>query len=182
MGLLHLCLILNLISPCDVTKDTCATPDGDGKREIAYPTLSSNEICIHQDVFYSRNLSTFSFKGYIYYMPRVRSQYIAEMRERFEVVDRVKATSEEKASLTKAIEDEQRSSPEVTPSKESTLPKDKADAVKLKFAVEEEDEEEKVEIEEVEENEENDVESGIKVSSFLGFLISILYASNNPQC
>ena len=115
-------------------------------------------------------------------MPRVRSQYIAEMRERFEVVDRVKATSEEKASLTKAIEDEQRSSPEVTPSKESTLPKDKADAVKLKFAVEEEDEEEKVEIEEVEENEENDVESGIKVSSFLGFLISILYASNNPHC
>ena len=115
-------------------------------------------------------------------MPRVRSQYIAEMRERFEVVDRVKATSEEKASLTKAIEDEQRSSPEVTPSKESTLPKDKADAVKLKFAVEEEDEEEKVEIEEVEENEENDVESGIKVSSFLGFLISILYASNNTHC
>ena len=114
-------------------------------------------------------------------MPRVRSQYIAEMRERFEVVDRVKATSEEKASLTKAIEDEQRSSPEVTPSKESTLPKDKADAVKLKFAVEEEDEEEKVEIEEVEENEENDVESGIKVSSFLGFLISILYASNNTE-
>ena len=115
-------------------------------------------------------------------MPRVRSQYIAEMRERFEVVDRVKASAEEKASLTKAIEDEQRSSPEVTPSKESTLPKDKADAVKLKFAVEEDEEEEKdeVEIEEVEENE--DVESGIKVSSFLGFLISILYASNNPHC
>ena len=115
------------------------------------------------------------FQGYICYMPRVRSQYIAEMRERFEVVDRVKASAEEKASLTKAIEDEQRSSPEVTPSKESTLPKDKADAVKLKFAVEEDEEEEKdeVEIEEVEENE--DVESGIKVSSFLGFLISILY-------
>ena len=39
------------ITVCDVTKDTCATPDGDGKREIAYPTLSSNEICIHQDFF-----------------------------------------------------------------------------------------------------------------------------------
>ncbi len=116
-------------------------------------------------------------------MPRVRSQYIAEMRERFEVVDRVKASAEEKASLTKAIEDEQRSSPEVTPSKESTLPKDKADAVKLKFAVEEDEEEEKdeVEIEEVEENE--DVESGIKVSSFLGLsnINIVCLASNNRE-
>ena len=105
-------------------------------------------------------------------MPRVRSQYIAEMRERFEVVDRVKASAEEKASLTKAIEDE-RSSPEETPSKENTLPKD-AEVVKLKFALEddvesnkddEENSEKKeagddVEIEEVDE----DVESGIKVS------------------
>ena len=116
-------------------------------------------------------------------MPRVRSQYIAEMRERFEVVDRVKASAEEKASLTKAIEDEQRSSPEVTPSKESTLPKDKADAVKLKFAVEEDGEEGKdeVEIEEVEENE--DVESGIKVSSFLGLsnINIVCLASNNRE-
>ena len=116
-------------------------------------------------------------------MPRVRSQYIAEMRERFEVVDRVKASAEEKASLTKAIEDEQRSSPEVTPSKESTLPKDKADAVKLKFAVEEDEEEEKdeVEIEEVEENE--DVESGIKVSSFFGLsnINIVCLASNNRE-
>ena len=103
-------------------------------------------------------------------MPRVRSQYIAEMRERFEVVDRVKASAEEKASLTKAIEDEQRSSPEVTPSKENTLPKDSADAVKLKFALDEDEESgktaEEVEVEEAEENDEN-VESGIKVSTYL---------------
>ena len=54
-----------------------------------------------------------------YYMPRARSQYIAEMRERFEVVDRVKASAEEKASLTKAIhqEDSDPSSVENTPSK-----------------------------------------------------------------
>ena len=53
------------------------------------------------------------------YMPRARSQYIAEMRERFEVVDRVKASAEEKASLTKAIhqEDSDPSSVENTPSK-----------------------------------------------------------------
>ena len=52
-------------------------------------------------------------------MPRARSQYIAEMRERFEVVDRVKASAEEKASLTKAIhqEDSDPSSVENTPSK-----------------------------------------------------------------
>ena len=54
-------------------------------------------------------------------MPRVRSQYIAEMRERFEVVDRVKASAEEKASLTKAIQEDEVSSPEVSPSKENTL-------------------------------------------------------------
>ncbi len=41
-------------------------------------------------------------------MPRGRSQYIAEMRERFEVVDRVKASAEEKASLTKAIQQVQK--------------------------------------------------------------------------
>ena len=52
-------------------------------------------------------------------MPRARSQYIAEMRERFEVVDRVKASAEEKASLTKAIhqDDSDPSSVENTPSK-----------------------------------------------------------------
>ena len=109
-------------------------------------------------------------------MPRVRSQYIAEMRERFEVVDRVKASAEEKASLTKAIEDEQRSSPEVTPSKENTLPKDSADAVKLKFALDEDEESgktaEEVEVEEAEENDEN-VESGIKVSTYLFYVCKI---------
>ena len=104
-------------------------------------------------------------------MPRARSQYIAEMRERFEVVDRVKASAEEKASLTKAIEDE-RSSPEETPSKENTLPKD-AEAVKLKFALEDdhedsnkdddEDSEKKEAGDEIEEVDE-DVESGLKVS------------------
>ena len=58
-----------------------------------------------------------------YYMPRARSQYIAEMRERFEVVDRVKASAEEKASLTKAIhqEDSDPSSVENTPSKVESL-------------------------------------------------------------
>ena len=104
-------------------------------------------------------------------MPRARSQYIAEMRERFEVVDRVKASAEEKASLTKAIEDE-RSSPEETPSKENTLPKD-AEVVKLKFALEDdneesnkdedEDSEKKEAGDEIEEVDE-DVESGLKVS------------------
>ena len=56
-------------------------------------------------------------------MPRARSQYIAEMRERFEVVDRVKASAEEKASLTKAIhqEDSDPSSVENTPSKVESL-------------------------------------------------------------
>ena len=56
-------------------------------------------------------------------MPRARSQYIAEMRERFEVVDRVKASAEEKASLTKAIhqEDSDPSSVENTPSKVKSL-------------------------------------------------------------
>ena len=56
-------------------------------------------------------------------MPRARSQYIAEMRERFEVVDRVKASAEEKASLTKAIqqEDSDPSSVENSPSKVVTV-------------------------------------------------------------
>ena len=76
------------------------------------------------------------------YMPRVRSQYIAEMRERFEVVDRVKASAEEKASLTKAIQEDEdmqpssSSSAEVSPSKENTLRKDDMDSkngVKLTF-------------------------------------------------
>ena len=68
-----------------------------------------------------------------YYMPRARSQYIAEMRERFEVVDRVKASAEEKASLTKAIQEDSEvsSSPEVSPSKENTLKKE--DVIKLSF-------------------------------------------------
>ena len=72
-------------------------------------------------------------------MPRARSQYIAEMRERFEVVDRVKASAEEKASLTKAIqqEDSDPSSVEVTPSKENTLRKDE---VKLTFALQDDEE------------------------------------------
>ena len=67
--------------------------------------------------FCNENFSFFSFSEY--YMPRGRSQYIAEMRERFEVVDRVKASAEEKASLTKAIqqEDSDPSSVEVSPSK-----------------------------------------------------------------
>ena len=64
-------------------------------------------------------------------MPRARSQYIAEMRERFEVVDRVKASAEEKASLTKAIQEDEVSSPEVSPSKENTLKKE--DVIKLSF-------------------------------------------------
>ena len=66
-------------------------------------------------------------------MPRARSQYIAEMRERFEVVDRVKASAEEKASLTKAIQEDSEvsSSPEVSPSKENTLKKE--DVIKLSF-------------------------------------------------
>ena len=72
-------------------------------------------------------------------MPRARSQYIAEMRERFEVVDRVKASAEEKASLTKAIqqEDSDPSSVEVTPSKENTLRKDE---IKLTFALQDDEE------------------------------------------
>ena len=77
------------------------------------------------DMFSCRNnavldFSVISFLSFSeYYMPRGRSQYIAEMRERFEVVDRVKASAEEKASLTKAIqqEDSDPSSAEVSPSK-----------------------------------------------------------------
>lgn len=110
-------------------------------------------------------------------MPRVRSQYIAEMRERFEVVDRVKASAEEKASLTKAIENEQESisSPEASPSKENTLRKD--EAVKLKFEDdnlgkdEDEIQEEKI----PEDEEEEDVESGkIKVTT-LKKLLAFLF-------
>ena len=65
-------------------------------------------------------------------MPRARSQYISEMRERFEVVDRVKASAEEKASLTKAIQEDEVSSPEVSPSKENTLKKEDI-VIKLSF-------------------------------------------------
>lgn len=106
-------------------------------------------------------------------MPRVRSQYIAEMRERFEVVDRVKASAEEKASLTKAIAEEE-SSPEVSPSKENTLRKDEQ-VVKLTFeddAVLEKTskKEDEIEAAAAEDNEadedDNDVETGIKVLIF----------------
>lgn len=104
-------------------------------------------------------------------MPRVRSQYIAEMRERFEVVDRVKASAEEKASLTKAIQDEESSSPEVSPSKENTLRKD--EVVKLTFEDDEKtSKKEENSIEKAEDNEddnEEDVETGIKVIDFAPF-------------
>ncbi len=102
-------------------------------------------------------------------MPRVRSQYIAEMRERFEVVDRVKASAEEKASLTKAIQDEEdlsaSTSTEVTPSKENTLRKDEQ-VVKLTFEDPEVKDEDAEEINETkDEQEEEDVEAGIKVNA-----------------
>ena len=87
-------------------------------------------------------------------MPRARSQYIAEMRERFEVVDRVKASAEEKASLTKAIQQEDDSDPssvEVTPSKENTLRKDE---IKLTFALQ--DHEEKKSRQSTSDNDDND--------------------------
>ena len=90
-------------------------------------------------------------------MPRARSQYIAEMRERFEVVDRVKASAEEKASLTKAIqqEDSDPSSVEVTPSKENTLRKDE---IKLTFALQ--DDEEKKSRQSTSDNDDNDDNDG----------------------
>ena len=109
-------------------------------------------------------------------MPRVRSQYIAEMRERFEVVDRVKASAEEKASLTKAIhEDEISTSPEVSPSKENTLKKD--DVIRLSFKDDVKDhddvrdddndleQKEGIGEDEVEivDEEDDDIESGLKV-------------------
>ena len=118
-------------------------------------------------------------------MPRVRSQYIAEMRERFEVVDRVKASAEEKASLTKAIhEDEISTSPEVSPSKENTLKKD--DVIRLSFKDDVKDhddvrdddndleQKEGIGEDEVEivDEEDDDIESGLKVHSYLSLFFS----------
>ena len=117
-------------------------------------------------------------------MPRVRSQYIAEMRERFEVVDRVKASAEEKASLTKAIhEDEISTSPEVSPAKENTLKKD--DVIRLSFKDDVKDhddvrdddndleQKEGIGEDDVEivDEEDDDVESGLKVIFFVIFWI-----------
>ena len=114
-------------------------------------------------------------------MPRVRSQYIAEMRERFEVVDRVKASAEEKASLTKAIhEDEISTSPEVSPSKENTLKKD--DVIRLSFKDDVKDHDDVRDDDndlehkegigeddvEIVDEEDDDIESGLKVL-FLSF-------------
>ena len=104
-------------------------------------------------------------------MPRVRSQYIAEMRERFEVVDRVKASAEEKASLTKAIhEDEISTSPEVSPSKENTLKKDDAIRLSFKDDVKHHDDNDLEQKEgigedevEIVDEEDDDIESGLKV-------------------
>ncbi len=74
-------------------------------------------------------------------MPRIRSLYIAEMRERFEVVDRKKASPEEKASLTGALQEDARtSSPEVSPSKDNTLRKDDEDKAKLRLSFVDDDE------------------------------------------
>ena len=117
-------------------------------------------------------------------MPRVRSQYIAEMRERFEVVDRVKASAEEKASLTKAIhEDEISTSPEVSPSKENTLKKD--DVIRLSFKDDVKDHDDVRDDDndlepkegigeddvEIVDEEDDDIESGLKVL-FLSFFNS----------
>ena len=126
-----------------------------------------------QPLYYNYSFCVLYFS---HYMPRVRSQYIAEMRERFEVVDRVKASAEEKASLTKAIhEDEISTSPEASPSKENTLKKD--DVIRLSFKDdvkdhddvrdEDNDLEQKDDIGEddveIVDEEDDDIESGLKV-------------------
>ena len=124
-------------------------------------------------------------------MPRVRSQYIAEMRERFEVVDRVKASAEEKASLTKAIhEDEISTSPEVSPSKENTLKKD--DVLRLSFKddvkdhddvrdddndLQQKDGQEGIGEDDVEivDEEDDDIESGLKVCTTYIYALHVLF-------